>query len=394
MLIILLFVFIGLFFIGYYYSKDILAPYTLISLLWGGILFLYLTLDHNLFPIYNKFPCAIFIWVITFYIFSMFVEYSPRVSYANRKYFIRPNKTIIKLYYFLTFLSIPIIVYTLIREALMNGTGNFLLYLRMLNTGLDENIEAPNFGVLSYFISTSLVLFLIELTDFSSKKLYKIILLFILNLFVAFITMSKTMFLILLLSSVIVLYKKKKISVKVIILSLVFFALFSIILQSYRSMDGEIDKYSFFFTYLLSGSVAFDYMPEINQSWGANSFRFVYAIMNALGVNVTVNNAILNYIFIPEATNVYTVLYPYYTDFGYIGVFIFACLNGSFLGFLNRKSKEGHPAYVVLFSIFSVFLVLNFIGELVFTNFSNTIQYIFYALLPYSINFKCKKYDN
>ena len=76
-------------------------------------------------------------------------------------------------------------------------------------------------------------------------------------------------------------------------------------------------------------------------------------------------------------------MYPFYEDFGNIGVFVFSIVYGIFYGFLYKKSRTGGKIQLVLYAIFLTFVLMEFIGEFIFTNMSVTIQYIVFATLPY-----------
>ena len=61
--------FLGLFFlllayIGYKNSHSLFSPYTLVSGTWGVILVAYTISSPNFYPLENRFPIAIFIWVL------------------------------------------------------------------------------------------------------------------------------------------------------------------------------------------------------------------------------------------------------------------------------------------------------------------------------------------
>ena len=148
----------------------------------------------------------------------------------------------------------------------------------------------------------------------------------------------------------------------------------------------------FLAVYITSGSVAYDYFIDTFNSpaVGANTFRFFYAVARFLGNNVEVNQTILNYVDVPLPTNVYTVLYPFYMDFGWCGIIIFGILMGYCYGFIHAKIHSGESFFLVIYAIFSVYIIMQFMGEFIFTNLSITIQYLFYTLLPYIVKKEIK----
>ena len=76
-------------------------------------------------------------------------------------------------------------------------------------------------------------------------------------------------------------------------------------------------------------------------------------------------------------------MYPFYEDFGTPGVFLFSIIYGIFYGYLYKKSRTGGKLELILYAIFLTFVLMEFIGEFIFTNFSITIQYVFFASLPF-----------
>lgn len=374
--------FVFLFIISLYKNKDIFKPSSLMLISWIIIFILYLALDHNLYKIHDKFPFAILLWVFFFFIFSSlfgFTHSNIQYSVSTRK----PNRSILNIYYIIVIISMPFLIYKIVSLAL--NSEYFFLALRSINTGADAaNMENIELGIIPYFITLSLVLYLIELINLTPENKKRVIILFVLNFLIAFISMAKISFFTLFFSTFIILYYKGKIKIKTIAIFLFVFLLFSFFLQNLRSLEGDNKFIDFISAYTLSGMVAFDYYtPVHNNQFGANTFRLFYALASSLGFKVKVSDTILNYIYIPTPTNVYTCLYPFYTDFSFAGIIIFASITGAFMGFLYKKSFTSKQYYCILYSIFSAFIVLQFIGEFLFTNLSTTIQYVFYTILPY-----------
>lgn len=88
---------------------------------------------------------------------------------------------------------------------------------------------------------------------------------------------------------------------------------------------------------------------------------------------------------VPEETNTYTNLYPFYVDFGAVGIAVFSVLYGLLYGFLYKKSRTGGKLELILYSISLTFLLMEFIGEFVFTNLSQYLQYITFAAIPFLV---------
>lgn len=79
----------------------------------------------------------------------------------------------------------------------------------------------------------------------------------------------------------------------------------------------------------------------------------------------------------PVPTNVYTVMFPYYVDFGYYGLVIFSLILGFGWGMLYNGVKRKIPflqSYIVRFSYSYIAVLCRLHGELYVHNHSN--QYI------------------
>ena len=202
------------------------------------------------------------------------------------------------------------------------------------------------------------------------------------------------MFIQLLLVSFIIKFFSKKIKIKSIIFVFSGLLLLFYLIHSLRESDFEIMSY--FQAYFFSGIVAFDNVP-ITINWeGDNVFRFFYAIAHAINPNIPVSEPIFDYCVISNAghmTNVYTGLYPFYSDFGYAGIGVFSVLWGSLAGYLYKKAFVSIP-FLLLYSILIVYVSLMFFGDFLCANFSLSLQYILFILLlfiPYK--FKLEKFS-
>ncbi len=386
MLVFVLF-FSLIFFLGIYtYKRTLMAPYVLIPLVWIIVILLYFILPHNYYTIENVFPVSLLLWIFAFVVSSMLTE---RCVKSREDLYERENKKITRIMICISLCAAIYMSVILIKDAMRSQ--NIFLHLRMLNTKMDENIQI-SFGFISYLVPALLIAYLIELSRLSKSNRMIVFILFFANSLVCFVSMAKTSILIFVISSIIVLYRQGKIKRKQILVCLIsLFSLF-VILQIYRSLGGEkINIVDFVGLYLLGGSVAFDSLESIIPTYdGVHVFRFFYAIANSLGAKCEVSATILDYTTISDdllGTNVYTVMYPFYMDFGLIGVFVGGLLYGIIGGYLYKKSLHGTPG-LVLYSIFFAMMLMQSIGDLLITNASLFIQYVIYANIPFLKNKK------
>ena len=373
----------------YKIDKSIFAPCVLCSGIWGIILFLYVILDPPFYPLREKFITSLLIWIVGFLISAYLIGFSLNIA---KREFIPINVKIWRILLFLSILSCVITSYNAI-EVAITTPEHFFLALRSINTGLDENLEVRTAGILPYFNSALLILYIVELITLEHGKKMLYLLLF-LNVFFAFITMAKTQFTLIFVVTVVVLYQQNRIKLKQLIIPSCFLLFFFVILQTIRMLDGDdFETSSFFNLYLFSSIVAFDNLPNDINYDGSMVFRFFYALLNTLGVKVNVNETILDFIQIADTgitTNTYTIMYPFYADFGYWGVLIFSLFYGCFYSYIYQLSKVSNFG-LVIYSILVAYLILSFIGDFLFTNLSLFIQYSFYSAIIFLKT--SKKYD-
>lgn len=369
-----------------YKTKWYIAPYTLVSIIWGIYLLFREFYAELYFPLGQRFYLSILLWVSAFYTGSIISDHYTKTDIKQST----PNRVIMKMYFIITPIFAIISAYLSIRQAL--NSANFFLYLRAMSTGLDPTIEASNKGIFTYLTSLILILFLLELAQNGISRKKVVILLFSLNVLLSVVTMAKTVLFSTFVSAVIVLISNKKIRLKYVFYSAGLLIVCFIILQTLRSENDGIEL-NFIGHYLLPNSVAFEYANmRDNLPFGSYVFRLVYAIGHSIGLTDAPVPVIMNYVNVANGsiTNTYTVLYPFYHDFGFHGIIIFGFIEGCIGGFFYKKSKKSIPAKV-FYAIFASTIVFQLFGEVLFSNASMYIQYLFYAYLPF-INYKHGRY--
>lgn len=385
MLLIVGVIFLILLIIGYVKTKSLFSPEVLVTGIWLFIITLYYLLPHNLYAIDGKFIPCILIWVLGFFISSS-IAYSL-TGYG--KIVVKKNEQVYKWEMIFAAVATLIIGMECIRLALTSDY--FFLYLRSLNTGLDDDIQSDINPLLGYLRSAMIVVYLIELINSNPDNKRRRIIFFILNILTCFVTMAKSQLFLVVFSTVVILYRKKMIKIRqLVIVALVCFGVFTL-MQLLRTQDSsDFTMLNFLAIYILSGSVAFDEFNPAVFNDGSNVFRFFVALINRLGLsNIAANETILEYTTIgPDSiTNVYTLLFPYFVDYGYIGVMVFSVVNGALCGYFYKKSKNSEPA-LIMYAMLSYTIVFGFLGEILFANLSTFLQYAIYAYIPYYLRFK------
>lgn len=382
MLLIVGIIILSLFCIGYYRSKNLCSPEVLVPGIWLIVIISYCILPHNLYHLENRFFICLLLWVFGCFVSSQ----AAMLVIPQGKSLHRYNKTIYR--YEVIFAAIATIIIAVDAIRLALTSDYFFVYLRALSTGLDENVHTDINPIWAYLRSGIIVVYLIALVNIDQYRKSTILILLCLNLLTCFITMAKSQLFIVIVSSIIILHLKKKISFRRICFIVLTFLFLIVIIQLLRMAPGD-DSFSlnnFLISYLLSGSVAFDvFDPDRISQSGSNVFRFFEAVGNRLGIsNIPANETILPYTQIsPDGiTNVYTIMYPFFVDYGYMGVFIFALINGWIYGYLYKKSKTNDVA-LIMYSLVAPTILFGFLGELLFTNMSTYIQYGIFVMITY-----------
>lgn len=263
-----------------------------------------------------------------------------------------------------------------------------------MSTKTDDAIQPPDFGPLIYCCSVAYVSLFFVFIYFKNKWLIASVILA--NIMYAFVNMAKINFLCIIFSSLYLGYSRGIVKKKHLILGLLFFVTLSFILQSVRAVGEELSLVEMFSLYLTSSIVAFDYFvePASALSFGENSLRFIYAVGYSLGISEAPIQTILDFVGIPFPTNTYTLMYPFYKDFGILGIALFSIIYGCIYGYLYKKTRTGSKLGLIIYAIFLTFLLLEFFAELIFTNLSQTLQYVILTALPFIFsneNNKCVK---
>lgn len=360
--------------VSLYCSRNILSPAVITSGVWLLCSFLYLTLDHQLYPVSNSFKIGISLWVIFFCFFALIGESVTLVRTNND---INASFRMRRIFFFFSLITFPILLvntYLFLQEIAYH---NILHNLR--NAALREGFLTQ---AIAFFVVVWLVTYTVELIYLSRSNRIRLIILLIINAMYALIVVSKASLFTVFFITIAVLFFKRKISAKKIGVSLlILFFVFQVI-QVSRSggFQNEYEKtpVGFASIYLLSGMSSFSTLePKSSEYFGENVFRFFYAVSNKLKLSDTEPiNIVLEFIEVPVRTNVYTTLYPFYKDFGQIGIVVFASIFGLFFGFLYKKSQENNLFFLCLYVYFAAGLSLQFMNEVFFSTFSMSLQFI------------------
>jgi len=140
--------------------------------------------------------------------------------------------------------------------------------------------------------------------------------------------------------------------------------------------------------YWLSGLVAFgvialnpDAMPSTQQI-----DRFFWDTARSLGANVTPPPKYADFtnVSLTEYTNVYTIYFSYFKDYGWIGTVILMSVMGALMTLLYKRAMSGKPIAMILFGHFGFsVIVLSIVAESGFSLLNTHIKFIIFLLFMY-----------
>ena len=325
---------------------DFFSPWTLTIAIWGGLFILYF-LQGTLNPIGPLFITNFIIWIGTFIPASLLTfiltKDENKTKSINRGKSIDVNMTL-----FYALLVVSLLFTILYANWIYNIVSQFdtedLLYnIRLYAIYKDES---PGILILTQGLNFSLFLTAIWLYPKISKS--TIALIVAINLLLEFSMMEKSGILIMILSTLFVLYEKQIIKLRSIGFTLLgIIVLFFFFNLSKESKDqNSMDFIDFLGIYVTSPIVAFEKLQiTITNGWGVNTFNDVFPYLRYFGIHLESIERLQDFVFVPVPTNVYTIMQPFYNDCGSMGVAIFGLLYGWGAGFIYRKFYDGSNTY-------------------------------------------------
>ena len=185
-----------------------------------------------------------------------------------------------------------------------------------------------------------------------------------------------------------VLFEKKVIKIRSIIVAGIlligFFYIFNLARaeedSDYQNNETILD---FFTMYAISPPVAFcQLLPEVIPQFGTNTFEIIYLFLDRFGVNdIIVKSKLQEFVWVPVSTNVYTIFQPFYLDFGYKGVAVFSMIYGIVSGWLYRLFRNGNSIGCCIYTFIVDVLILQFYQENLFLSMVTVLQFVFFVIL-------------
>jgi oligosaccharide repeat unit polymerase len=264
----------------------------------------------------------------------------------------------------------------------MFGTEDLMTNIRTLA------LYGEGQGILNYSVVINQALFVVALWAHPKVPTWQVVILGIACLMNSLAIMEKGSMFFVFVSSVFVLFEKKVIKIRSILLfSVILFIVFYLFNLGRAGEGSDYQKeetiLDFFIMYVLSPPVAFCQLPEeVTPQFGTNTFEVIYLFLSRLGIgDFIVKDKLQEFVFVPVSTNVYTIFQPFFIDFGYRGIAFFAGVYGCLCGWLYRlyKNKNGIGCGLYTYVVYA--LMLQFYQDNICYSLVYLVQFTFFIAL-------------
>lgn len=370
------------------------SPWCITLVVWSCLMFAMIFRDPTLLnPPTEMFYTSIVLWLVFFTIAS-FVTYTLLPCSGNDINEVRKSaaspielKNINRvMFYFFLFLSIvitPLYLKKIMEVVMMFGTDDLFKNMR------DLAVYGNDRSFLNYAVVINETLMIVALWAYPNIKRWQLFVACAGCLLNSIAIMEKGGILLVVFSIIFILYQRSYIKVRTIVIigvSIIFLSYgFNMLRLSEDELNSSDDYslFSFIACYLLSPPVAYCTLTrEIVPQFGAHTFPLVYLFMNKFGMGSYVFfDRLQEFVFVPVSTNVYTILQPFYMDFGQFGVAVFAVIYGILTGWAYRMMRNGSAFGKCFYMYLAYALALQFFQEYIFTGNLHIIQLIVFLFL-------------
>ena len=360
------------------------APWYIHLLHWGFVLLMLGLTSASLFPVTLRLWYSLALWVPIFVIAAFFAYWPCDAAKPKPS---EPGQIGRGMFYGLLAVSVLLTplylmaVWHNVTEMHWSGGGELIRALR------DLALEEKDYGLLGWAFVINQLLYVVSLFWKQKIPWWVFALVIVLNVLTAASVMEKGYLVYLVIVAAWLLYEQGVLKMwhigLTIVLTLVG-AYFFTLIRTFAETDAQdlMSFGDFFAIYVTSPSVAYCYMPlGVETQLGNNSLFIVYHILNRLGVgSFAVMERIQPFINVPVETNTYTVMQPFFLDFGYAGLAVFAAVYGMLSGVFYRWHREGRIWGTCLYAVMLAALCTQFHQEELLSHLIQNIQYAVLAL--------------
>ncbi len=344
---------------------DFFSPWCLTIVIWTGDILLYY-LQGTLDPIGPKFIQCFCLWLGTFLPASIFAYWLSRDE--SKPIVTDHTKPIdISVYAFYALVALSLLMTLLYAKAIYGIVSQFDNQNMLFNIRVLALNNTESFGLLAHTQGLNLALFLVAIWLYPRISGWTVALIVIINLILETAMMEKSGVLIMILGALFVLYERGKIRVRTIGLTLlgviVLFFFFNMSKEDANS-EESMPFMEFFGMYVTSPMVAFERLRiTITDTFATNTLNDFYPQLLRFGIKIDTIERLQDFVYVPVITNVYTIMQPFYNDFGAVGVAFFGFLYGSLFGFVYCKFREGSDVYKCFYTFLVEVIIIQFYNE-------------------------------
>ena len=360
-------------------ARSLLYPPAIFTTLWATLLAGLFFAGNMFYPVSSETLVIFILGTIGFSLGGFLILFSnskPTYSFlsllnSNGRFI---NK-FLNLSLLLLVLSFPFYIIKLLALSELSGIDNFLIGIRaQTSSGIKGEL---GIGIWEYVVSFASFISLAAFYEKNNSRwaVVRASLLIALALLYQLSTGGRTGAILILISLAgITFIRVRKVTIKtasvVILFLIVIFSVPAILLNKGASQDASfIDNASSIGEniqfYVLSSLVAFDrvVVESPPRSHGLLTFRFFINMANALGASIDLPSSVLEYTETPNPTNIYTIYYPYYIDFGKLGIFVIMIMLGAIITLVYKFAIYGRPEAIILYGLCFGDLMLTNSGE-------------------------------
>ncbi len=374
----------------YYVFKagDLFAPWTITTAIWLAIVVLFQFQGDLLYPLGSQFHNCLALWLPLFCISSLLTYYVwPKVNDPERHKSTLPeiNNLIFTGLYVISMVITPLYLYRIMSVVMMFDPADMLNNIRILAVFGDEN-----YGFLNYSYVLNQVLIVVGLWRYPRIPMWQLVTIILAGMMSAFAIMEKGLIFFLFSAMMFILYEKRVIKFRSIVISVASVVVLFFLINAVREYTSDSDTSAsesttfldFFAIYVLSPSVAFERVQEdLTPQFGSHTFKTIYLFLNRFGGDYEVNTKLQEFVWVPLPTNVYTVFQPFFEDFRYKGVAMFALIYGFATGWAYRMMRNGSGFGKCIYVYAVYVLTLQFYQENVMMSIVQVLQFVFFTLL-------------
>ncbi len=368
---------------------DVFAPWTITVAVWLAIFVMYQLQDGLLYPLGEQFITCVLLWMPIFCIASLITYFlipkeEPEGMTGTPTSSIPPyNSLLFDVLYFISMVITPLYLYQIIKIVSMFDLSDMLHNMRILAVYGNQS-----YGFLQYSYVLNQMLLVVALWEYPKVPMWKLATIILASIMSAVAIMEKGMLFFLFISVLYILYEKRTIRMRSILLSVASIVVVFFFMNMIRDYDEDADPndamtfLDFFAIYVMSPAAAFELVEEdLTPQWGSHTFQTVYLFLNRWGGDYEVNTKLQAFVWVPLPTNVYTIFQPFFEDFKYKGVAFFAFFYGVLCGWAYRMMRNGDGFGKCIYAFVVYVLVLQFYQENVMMSIVSVIQFLFFTWL-------------